>query len=227
MRAGDLRGSALHSVSPVAFMACKSKSLVRLVLNTNSRSPPPAYSSAALLDSSNGSQSATYQYPPQSTARIHGHAATESSTVVGEGSYGTPYAYGTPHAYGTPYAEPWIEKPPSDSPTFNVPLPPTNDTQQPSSSRRRRPSRWRILLIKSPRFARFTYSAILILVLVLWGIINYVFTTRERRHQTVWRFDQCPFANLLTPLIRNIPQPISKKKHLCCRSFRTQMETTP
>jgi len=84
--------------------------------------------------------------------------------------------------YGTE-AEPSVHY--TDSPKFNADLHLRSDTlPRPLSPTNRRPSRWRAVVNRSRRFARFTYATCLILVLVIWGVINVIFTMREHNHET-------------------------------------------
>ena len=140
-------------------------------MDTDLLLPSPAYEPYhepyPLMDMATGPQYS--QYPPQLPPHgIH----------LSQGPNGT--AVGDPLAQKTMY----------DSPNPNQSLPLRNDSQPflPPSPRRRR-SRWRAIIGRSRRFARFTYATCLLIVLVIWGVINVVFTMRERDHQMVWHFD--------------------------------------
>jgi len=139
--------------------------LVGLLVDTDLPLPSPAYEPYPPMDMATTPQYSS-QYPPQLPP--HG-------THLDRGSYG-----------GTVIGDPLAQKSMYDSLNPNIPL---NDTQLPPPNPGRRRSRWGAIIGRSRRFARFTYATCLLIVLVLWGVINVVFTMRERDHQMVWHFD--------------------------------------
>jgi hypothetical protein len=156
-------------------MACKCESL-GIAAHADLLLPSQAYTPLPVIGSS-GAEWTTPHYPPQHRSHTYGSTVVEDTTEADRGFYGSPEA--TPSA----------QKPFFDSMQFDVALPRENGAQPPRPLRRgRQSSWWRRIVNRSRRFARITYSTVLILILALWGVANVTFTNNERIHQKVRLF---------------------------------------
>ena len=142
-------------------MPCKCKQ-IRLAVVTDLRChlPPPAYAPYPPVELTARSEWTPPLYPPRTNNGPYVAGDSESSIHY------------------------------TDSPKFNGSLQLRTESQpRPMSPTQRRPSKWRLVVNRSRRFARFTYATCLILVLVIWGVVNLIFTMREHIHETVCQFD--------------------------------------